>query len=422
MFRITKRRDLLVQLQRDYAKRHWKRRGFILMISLLTYSAHASEIEGTLFDPATLSELPKDERDAAQQLLHFAEQYQTRQQWKQRFAVQREGMLRGMELWPLPDRKPLIPIIRSMREYDGYTVQNAAFESAPGIFVTGSIYRPSSPGDQKLAGILCPHGHWTRNHPLGYGRFREAMQKRCAVLARMGAVVFAYDMVGYGDWAEAGWSHDVPKALKLQTWNSMRAIDFLQSLPDVDPERIGVTGASGGGMQTFILTALDDRVSVSVPVCQVSARFPGGCNCESGMTWRKSDTHETNNADIAAMAAPRPLLLVSNGDDWTKYNPIIEYPYAQYVYRLFDAEALVENAHFADEKHDYGRSKRQAVYRFMAKHLGLNPKAVPITNGEFDEGFVNIEDMSTLLVFDDDHPRPAHAKTQDQWRNNTSLD
>lgn len=346
------------------------------------------------------------EEDAVQQLTRMAATYSNLDEWKSRARRVRSQILKGAKLDPLPERTPLNPVIRKKRVYDGYSVEGAAIEVRPGFYLYGSLYRPLGKQGPHPA-VLCPHGH--ARGPAG-GRLRPDQQHRCATLARMGAVVFSYDMIGLGESLQHGWDHDHAQALTLQTWSSMRAIDFVQSLDEVDGERIGVTGCSGGGTQTFLLTAVDDRVTVSVPVVMVSAHFFGGCHCESGMPIHKTKQLETNNAEIAALAAPRPLMLISVGGDWTKNTPVVEFPYIRNVYGLFDQQANVENVHYPGREHGYQYLKRQAMYPFMVEHLKLDAKGVYDEGTElFDESSTTIETPAQQFVFDESHPYPASA-------------
>jgi uncharacterized protein len=354
------------------------------------------------------------EEQGKQELMSFAKTYSTKSEWEKRADNIRKQILVGADLYPLPKKTPLKPIITSKRIHDGYTVENVAFESMPGFFVTGNLYRPTAK-QASYAAILCPHGHFFPDSVSGGGRFRKDMQIRCAAFAKMGAVVFAYDMVGWGESTQFEnykfpQSHDsLRKEVKYQLWNSIRTVDFLLSLPGVDPKRIGVTGASGGGTQSFLLAAVDKRISVCVPVVMVACHFFGGCICESGMPIHQSDKHLTNNADIAALFAPKPMLLVSDGDDWTKNTPDVEYPYIRNVYKLYGAEEMVQNAHFPKEGHDYGKTKREPVYPFMAKHLKLDLSKICDSKGKIDESFVTFEQTKDMKAFTESHPRPAYA-------------
>lgn len=340
------------------------------------------------------------EDQANRNMKQWAKEWNTLADWEKRAGIIRQGIIKGMKLDQMQTAgNNFNPIIRNTRTLDGYIVENIAIESFPGFYVTGNLYRPVDQ-QKKCAAILCPHGHWED------GRMIAQMQYRCAAFARMGAVVFAYDMIGFGESKQV--KHDIPTALLLQTWNSKRVLDYLLSRSDVDSTRIGITGASGGGTQTFILTAVDPRIKVAAPVVQVSAHFFGGCVCESGMPIHKGKDYQTNNLEIAALCAPRPLMLVSDGGDWTSNVPRVEYPYIQKVYALYDADYNVENVHFPLELHDYGPSKRFAVYNFFARHLDLNIGKLPYNYG-FDESFVKILPKEELKVFTSENPIPSDA-------------
>lgn len=340
------------------------------------------------------------EDEAVLMMKKFGEEWNDKASWEKRAGIIRQGIIEGMQLDEMPDIEgEFHPMIRNTRTMDGYIVENIAIESFPGFYITGNLYRPAD-AKAKNPAILCTHGHKSNRGAT------ENLQIRCAALARMGAIVFAYDMVGRGNPAQV--THTMPISLLLQTWNSRRVLEYLLSRSDVDADRIGMTGESGGATQTFILAAIDERLRVSVPVAQVSAHFFGGCVGESGMPIHKSDHHQTNNVEIAALAAPRPMLLISDGADWTRNTPLVEYPYIQKVYALYDAGHKVKNVHFPTEKHDYGYSKRAAAYVFFAHHLQLDLDKLPYDEG-FQEDFVTILPNDQLNIFTEENPLPENA-------------
>lgn len=337
--------------------------------------------------------------------------YKTIPEWEARKAELRKCFLEQLNLSPMPKKTQLNPVYTPIRKYDGYTVQNVALETVPGVYLCGSLYRPAK-GKGPFAAILSPHGHFNSEDINLNGRYRPEQQYRCATLARMGAVVFSYEMFGYGEslLQVTKAEHKSTVAPTIQTWNSVRVIDFLTSLPYVDAKRIGVTGESGGGTQTFLLAAIDDRVAVSVPVVMVSSYYAGGCTCESGLPIHSCTGLMTTNPEIAAMVSPKPLLVISDGSDWTADVPEIEYPYLKKVYGLYGKESYVKNVHLPDEGHDYGPSKRMPMYEFMAEHLGLNLTAVKDKKtGRIDESKVTIEPAEAQLAFGKGGTMPANA-------------
>lgn len=312
--------------------------------------------------------------------------------WQRRAAWLREHVLASAGLLPLPDKTPLNPVVFGEITHEGYTVSKVYFESLPGFYVTGNLYRPA--GDGPFPAVLSPHGHWA------YGRLENSplvsAPGRAINLARQGFVVFTYDMIGYNDSRQLphtfGGKRETLWGLSLsglQLWNSIRGLDFLQSLPYVRREAIGVTGESGGGTQTFLLSAVDDRVAVAVPVNMISLHMQGGCLCENPPGLRL----DTTNVEIAATIAPRPLLMVSATGDWTKNTLESEYPAVRSIYTLLDAQDRVHAVRFTAE-HNYNKDSREAMYAWMARWLQHAP--ADVTRQE--RGFTP-DPLPDLLVF-----------------------
>ncbi len=337
------------------------------------------------------------EEAAVEKLKEFSATFSNKKEWEKRAVKIRAQIKKGAELDKIPQSDWNFPIkITHGEKYQmiGYTVENIGLELKPGYIVHGNIYMPDSITG-KVPAILNPHGHWFEG--ADYGRFRPDMQYRCSAFAKMGAIAINWDMYGTGE--DVAHKHHSPEALTMQTFNTLRILDYISSLPQTDTDRIIITGASGGGTQTFIAAAIDDRFDISVPTVMVSAYFYGGCVCESGKPIHKSANFETNNVEIAACFAPKPQLLNSDGDDWTKNVPDVEFPYIKNIYKLYGAEDNIENAHFIDEVHNYGISKRKATYHFLAKHAALKLNNILDKNGEIDESFVLLLDTTQLKVF-----------------------
>ena len=329
-------------------------------------------------------------------------------QWRERSRAIRQQILVSAGLWPMPEKTPLRAVISGKIFRDGYSVEKAYFQSYPGFYVGGNLYRPLGKGAGPFPAILDAHGHWV------HGRLEDtdncSAPGRCINFAKQGMIAFAYDMVGYNDTRFAGtppntdtgdlrpghsFGTNTPANLLwsvtlmgLQTWNSLRALDFLESLPDADKTKLAMTGASGGGTQTFLLGAIDDRLAAQAPVNMVSHTMQGGCQCENMPGLRV----EFSNMEIDAAAAPRPQILVSATGDWTKTMLTTEGPAIGHIYQLFQASQNLRYVRF-DFPHNYNQTSRQAVYQWFDLRLLQQPDQ-PLTERPFQK-----EPDQDLLAF-----------------------
>ena len=330
----------------------------------------------------------------AERLSYLKELYSNKVEWEKRKSLLKNCMIEALWINKAPNLKEPKIILSDTRIYrkHGYSVENIALEVLPGVYATGSIYKPY-PLKGKKAVVLTPNGHF------GDGRYRESEQIRCAELAKMGAITVSYDLFGWGESALQFPSqyHRTSIAQTIQVLNGIKLLDYLLELPYVDDTRVGITGGSGGGSHSLFLTAIDDRIQVSVPTVMVSSYFSGGCPCESGQPIHLCG-NGTNNVEIAAMAAPRPQLIISDGGDWTQHVPEMAYPFVQNIYGFYNQTAMVENSHFEQEGHDYKVSKRKAMYPFMANHLQLDLEAIKDKKGDIQED-IHLETEDQMKVF-----------------------
>lgn len=356
----------------------------------------------------------KPYEEGARHLKQLLSLYPDKKNWETRRELIKQNIYEVMGLKAFP-KGDLNPVKSNFRRYDSYTVENIALEILPGVWVCGSLYMPEKT-EGKIPAFLSPHGHFYNNIdksiPNERGRYRPDQQIRCGMLARMGVAVFSYDMFAWGESALAFplKDHRTDISHIMQTWQSIRVLDFLYEQPWVDKQRIGVTGASGGGSQTMVVSAIDDRITLSVPTVMTASHFFGGCPCESGMPIHFIEGNlMSNNAELAAIMAPKPLLVISDGNDWTETVPYIEYPYIQTIYGFYGKKDRIGNAHFEKEKHDYGPNKRQAMYDFVAKHFKLNAAQVKDGKGNYNEKHITIEPATEMYVFGESRQLPANA-------------
>ena len=339
-----------------------------------------------------LYEYPRRHDDEGRQMLEWlSSKYSNKDEWEQRRAILIKEVRERLQIDAFLDScvKDKPAILSKIRKHDGYTTQNICLELTPGQHVFGTIYSPSrnksnlkSQTSNLKPLIICPDGHWP-------SRYRDDEQQRLATLARMGAICVDFDLYGYSQSAAEVGDHHTARAHIFQAACGLKLLDWmLKNRTDIDTTRVAANGGSGGGTHTVLLALLDNRITASAPVVHVASHFDGGCPCESGMPVQLAGGG-TCEAELAAIIAPKPLLLVSDGGDWTHTNPELEYPFIQRIFGFYDAKANVRNVHLPDERHDFGPNKRQAVYEFFANVFGLDRKMI-------DESKVTIESPETM--------------------------
>lgn len=409
-------------------------RPLVLILAALAAAASASNADSPRVFPA--GEKPADVRLGDLTNLNGYFPFtppETTQRWQARSGFLKLQLKVACGIHPMPSKTPANAVVHGTVDRGEYTVEKVFFESLPGHYVTGSLYRPKGRSG-KLPGVLCPHGHWAN------GRFYEApegtfkkqletdaekfepsgrypLQARCVQLARMGCVVFHYDMVGYADSQQIAhrpglrdamntpenWGYFSPQAelrlqnmMGLQTYNSIRALDWFETLPDVDPKRIAVTGASGGGTQTFMLCALDERPAVAFPAVMVSTAMQGGCTCENACYLRVTE----GNIGIAALIAPRPLGM-TGADDWTVEIATKGLPELKELYSLLGHTDLVQATPLTQFPHNYNYQSRAVMYDWLNQHLDLGLTEEQLVEKDFEP-----LTRDQLTVWNDEHPQP----------------
>ncbi len=415
---------------------------FFVLLAVGLLVAIPSQAENGRVLPA--GQLPKDSRLG--ELKHLNAYFPfdppaTRKQWETRARALRKQVLVANGLWPMPKKTPLNAVVHGKVVRSGFTVEKVYFESYPGYYVSGLLFRPTGKTG-RLPAVLCPHGHGGRDMDHGKkiqdyikngdekyeasGRFPKLA--RCAQLARMGCVTFIYDMIGYVDshqvtyqvahrFAKQRPEMDTPdrwgfygvqaelrlqSIMGLQTYNSIRALDFLEGLPDVDAKRMAVTGSSGGGTQTILLCAIDPRPIAAFPQGMVSTSMQGGCTCENCSLLRVG----TGNVELTALFAPKPQGMTA-ANDWTKEMMTKGYPQLQQVYELYGMQEKVLCKSLVQFGHNYNYVTRSIMYHWFNKYMKLGLDE-PIVEKDY-----KLLTKDEYTVWNKEHPQPAGGDDQE---------
>ncbi|NUQ62525.1 MAG: acetylxylan esterase [Pirellulales bacterium] len=334
-------------------------------------------------------------------------------QWEATVAQRRERWREMLGLSPLPERTPLEATVTGVLERGDYVVEKLHFQSIPGAYVIGNLYRPAKISG-RLPAVLYLCGH-------SKGKVNPPYQANPRWFGQHGYVALVLDPIQLGesqglhhgtyreerwDWPSRGYT-----PAGTEVWNAMRALDYLETRPDVDRERMGVTGLSGGGVISWCLGAADERVKVVVPVCQtgsiehvvVDRATDGHCDCAFWINY-----YRWCWPDLGALIAPRALLIASGSEDvlWRPYG------YRDVAHRIRHQYAAMGSPGRFDlvedlTPHGYTPKLRQAIFTWFNTHLKGDPTPVQDDVTDF------VEPEENLLVFGGKLPENDRMRTID---------
>lgn len=340
--------------------------------------------------------------------------------------------LKSIGLWPLPERTPLEAEVTDTLERDDYVVEKLHFQSIPGAHVAANLYRPHQI-DEPLPAVLYLCGH-TR------GKVNLTYQQNPRWFGSHGYVALVLDPIQLGecqgmhhgthregrwDWYSRGYT-----PAGTEVWNAMRALDYLETRSDVDADRFGVTGLSGGGVISWELAAADTRIKCVSPVCQTGSMsqlicdrgIDGHCDCAHFINYFRWDT-----ANIGALIAPRPLLVAAGADD-ALWRPYAYRDQVHRIRRVYEAMGAAGNCQLVEDLsfHGYTPKLRRAIFEWFNHHLKGDDTPVTDDVTDFEEPEEN------LLVFGGNLPendtmgeidrllnpptRPIEVRSEEQWR------
>ncbi len=308
-----------------------------------------------------------------------ARKFMDKDKWLNKRLIIKRELLKSLGLEPLPPRTPLYPRITGIIDGDGYLIRKLIFEPRPWFLVPAHLYIP------KLTKLPAPAILYSVGHWMVYGKMELDIHLACTTLAKLGFIVLVYDPIGQGERGCSFEDHGNKDLILLglsqaglMVWESMRAIDYLLTCPEVDGNRIGMTGASGGGLNTLYTCAVDERIAVSIPVCYVTSfsyflRAMRGLNWNGGIDLCNQVPNIIEYSDMAGVCSlifPRPLMLI--GATFDQQFPIEgtreTFEQIQSIYEWFGVKNRVAMA-AVESGHGYDQAMRKIAYQWFYNWL-----------------------------------------------------